>query len=60
MRTAPFLLCYDGRKPTAPGAGRAARPAPRITYQEAPMPFTSLDALPSREIAPGFHGKFAH
>lgn len=24
------------------------------------MPFTSLDALPSREIAPGFHGKFAH
>ena len=24
------------------------------------MPFTSLDALPSREIVPGFHGKFAH
>jgi len=23
------------------------------------MPFTSLDALPSRETAPGFHGKFA-
>ena len=24
------------------------------------MPFTSLDALPSREIVPGFHGKFVH
>lgn len=24
------------------------------------MPFTTLDALPSREIVPGFHGKFAH